>query len=262
MLIGGITVLSNIVGFGRQLVFAHTVSANCLGTAYATANQVPNIVYDIVIGGALTSVLVPVLAVPAARRLTAGRPGPGERPGRGGRGRRDQPDRLGPAQLDGAGARPGQPAHRRAVRPAGLAAAGRRAALQAPGHLHHQRAHAGRVRAADPALRPGRGAVRHPAGAPPVRLARAGPGAVQPGGHRYLRSLRPAQPRLPQPPGPDPHRRAAGAVHRHHGRGGRAGAHRARPGAPAAACGCGPRCASRPAWPAGSAAWPRSGWPR
>ncbi len=69
VLIGAITIVSNIVGFGRQLVFAHTVSATCLGTAYATANQVPNIIYDIVLGGALTSVLIPVLAGPAARRL-------------------------------------------------------------------------------------------------------------------------------------------------------------------------------------------------
>ena len=51
-----------MVGFGRQLVFAHTVGNHCLGTAYATANQVPNIVYDIVLGGALTSVVVPVLS--------------------------------------------------------------------------------------------------------------------------------------------------------------------------------------------------------
>jgi putative peptidoglycan lipid II flippase len=69
VLIGAITIVSNIVGFGRQLVFAHTVSATCLGTAYATANQVPNIIYDVVLGGALTSVLIPVLAGPAARRL-------------------------------------------------------------------------------------------------------------------------------------------------------------------------------------------------
>jgi len=70
--IGAITVVSNIIGFGRQLVFAHTVSATCLGTAYVTANQVPNIVYDVVVGGALTSALVPVLAGPAARRLGGG----------------------------------------------------------------------------------------------------------------------------------------------------------------------------------------------
>ena len=76
VLIGAITIVSNIVGFGRQLVFAHTVAATCLGTAYATANQVPNIIYDIVLGGALTSVLIPVLAGPAARRL-AEAPGAG-----------------------------------------------------------------------------------------------------------------------------------------------------------------------------------------
>jgi putative peptidoglycan lipid II flippase len=68
-LIGGITVIARVVGFGRQLVFAHTVGSHCLGTAYATANQVPNIIYDIVLGGALTSAVVPVLAGAAARRM-------------------------------------------------------------------------------------------------------------------------------------------------------------------------------------------------
>jgi putative peptidoglycan lipid II flippase len=76
VLIGAITVLARLVGFGRQLVFAHTVGNHCLGTAYATANQVPNIVYDIVLGGALTSAVVPVLAVAAAYRTAVGAPGP------------------------------------------------------------------------------------------------------------------------------------------------------------------------------------------
>jgi putative peptidoglycan lipid II flippase len=67
ILIGALTAAARIVGFGRQLVFAHTVGASCLGTAYTTANQVPNIIYDIVLGGALTSVMVPVLAGPAQR---------------------------------------------------------------------------------------------------------------------------------------------------------------------------------------------------
>ena len=67
-LIAGITVIARVVGFGRQLVFAHTVGSHCLGTAYATANQVPNIIYDIVLGGALTSAIVPVLAGAAALR--------------------------------------------------------------------------------------------------------------------------------------------------------------------------------------------------
>jgi putative peptidoglycan lipid II flippase len=68
VLIGAITVLARVVGFGRQLAFAHTVGSNCLGTAYATANQVPNVIYDIVLGGALTSVVVPVLAAATAGR--------------------------------------------------------------------------------------------------------------------------------------------------------------------------------------------------
>ena len=65
VLIGGITMLARVIGFGRQVVFAHTVQAQCLGTAYTTANMVPNIIYDIVMGGALTAVVVPVLAGPA-----------------------------------------------------------------------------------------------------------------------------------------------------------------------------------------------------
>jgi putative peptidoglycan lipid II flippase len=72
VLIGVITVAARVVGFGRQLAFAHTVGNTCLGTAYATGNQVPNIIYDIVLGGALTSAVVPVLAGPVTRRMSAG----------------------------------------------------------------------------------------------------------------------------------------------------------------------------------------------
>ncbi|MGH3157434.1 MAG: murein biosynthesis integral membrane protein MurJ, partial [Streptosporangiaceae bacterium] len=74
LLIGVITAVANVVGFGRQLVFAHTVGASSLGTVYATANQVPNIIYAIVLGGALTGMVVPVLAGPAlASTASAGR---------------------------------------------------------------------------------------------------------------------------------------------------------------------------------------------
>jgi peptidoglycan biosynthesis protein MviN/MurJ (putative lipid II flippase) len=76
VMIGVITVLARLVGFGRQVVFAHTVGTTCLGTAYTTANMVPNIIYDIVLGGALSSVVVPVLAGPAGASGAAGiRPG-------------------------------------------------------------------------------------------------------------------------------------------------------------------------------------------
>jgi putative peptidoglycan lipid II flippase len=68
VLIGAITMLARVIGFGRQVVFAHTVQASCLGTAYTTANMVPNIIYDIVMGGALTAVVVPVLAGPGLDR--------------------------------------------------------------------------------------------------------------------------------------------------------------------------------------------------
>jgi putative peptidoglycan lipid II flippase len=71
-MIGVITVLARLVGFGRQVVFAHTVGTTCLGTAYTTANMVPNIIYDIVLGGALSSVVVPVLAGPAGAMGTSG----------------------------------------------------------------------------------------------------------------------------------------------------------------------------------------------
>jgi putative peptidoglycan lipid II flippase len=70
LLIGALTAAARLIGFGRQLVFAHTVGDSCLGSAYTTANQVPNIIYDIVLGGALASIMVPVLAGPADRSGT------------------------------------------------------------------------------------------------------------------------------------------------------------------------------------------------
>ena len=67
MLIAGLTVLSRLFGLIRTLVFSQTVGAGCLGTAYVTASQVPNLVYELVLGGALTSAMVPVLARSAER---------------------------------------------------------------------------------------------------------------------------------------------------------------------------------------------------
>ncbi len=66
-LIAGLTLLSRMFGLGRVLVFSQTVGASCLGTAYVTANQVPSLVYELVLGGALTSAMIPVLARPAER---------------------------------------------------------------------------------------------------------------------------------------------------------------------------------------------------
>ena len=66
-LIAGLTIFSRILGLVRTLVFSQSIGASCLGTAYVTANQVPNLVYELVLGGALTSAMVPVLARSAER---------------------------------------------------------------------------------------------------------------------------------------------------------------------------------------------------
>ncbi|MCI0688257.1 MAG: hypothetical protein L0Y54_13630 [Sporichthyaceae bacterium] len=70
LLIAVVTALSRIAGFGRLVVFSRTVGPNCLGAAYTTANQVPNIVFEIVAGGALAGLVVPLVAP-----LLAGRTG-------------------------------------------------------------------------------------------------------------------------------------------------------------------------------------------
>jgi putative peptidoglycan lipid II flippase len=67
VVVAGLTVLSRLFGLGRTLVFSQTVGASCLGTAYVTANQVPNLVYELVLGGALTTAMIPVLARSAER---------------------------------------------------------------------------------------------------------------------------------------------------------------------------------------------------
>jgi putative peptidoglycan lipid II flippase len=66
-LIAGLTMLSRMLGLVRTLVFSQSIGASCLGTAYITANQVPNLIYELVLGGALTSAMVPVLARSAER---------------------------------------------------------------------------------------------------------------------------------------------------------------------------------------------------
>ncbi|ROO84108.1 putative peptidoglycan lipid II flippase [Actinocorallia herbida] len=66
-LIAVLTVLARIAGFGRTFVFSQTVGASCLSDVYFAANQIPNIMFEIVAGGALASMVVPVLAAPVER---------------------------------------------------------------------------------------------------------------------------------------------------------------------------------------------------
>jgi putative peptidoglycan lipid II flippase len=66
VLIACVTIAARLAGFARVVVFARIVGPSCLGDTYFTANTVPNIIFDIVAGGALSSLVVPVLAGPAA----------------------------------------------------------------------------------------------------------------------------------------------------------------------------------------------------
>ena len=62
-LIAVLTVLARLAGFGRTLAFTNTVGAGSTGDTYVAANTVPNIVFEVVAGGALAGLVVPMLAV-------------------------------------------------------------------------------------------------------------------------------------------------------------------------------------------------------
>ena len=69
-MIAAITLLSRLVGFVRWLVHSWMLEGgSATAGAYATANQVPNILFEVAAGGALASVVVPLLAAPLARSL-------------------------------------------------------------------------------------------------------------------------------------------------------------------------------------------------
>jgi putative peptidoglycan lipid II flippase len=62
LLISVLTLLSRLAGFGRTVVFTNAVGADSTGDVYQAANSVPNIVFEVVAGGALASLVVPMLA--------------------------------------------------------------------------------------------------------------------------------------------------------------------------------------------------------
>ena len=183
MLIAGLTIVSRILGLVRTLVFSQTIGATCLGTAYVTANQVPNLIYELVLGGALTSAMVPVLARSAERAAT--------RPGREGAGR---PDHLGAANLVRRHPGAAVPGHRGGRRAGRLAAqpGQRQRALPPRRHGQHHLQHARGVRPPGPAVRALGRAVRPAPGLPPVRRPGHRPGHLQPGPDRGLSLLRAA----------------------------------------------------------------------
>ena len=70
-----VTLASRAVGAARVAVLARTLGTSCVGDVYTAANAVPNVVFELVAGGALAALVVPVLAGPVAvgDRATASR---------------------------------------------------------------------------------------------------------------------------------------------------------------------------------------------
>ena len=68
-LIAAITVVTRLVGFGRWFAQSYALGQTATGTAYATANQMPNVFFEVVAGGALAGAVVPLLAGPLANDL-------------------------------------------------------------------------------------------------------------------------------------------------------------------------------------------------
>jgi len=61
------TLASRVTGFVRSAVLIYAIGTHDLANAYNLANTIPNIVYNLALGGILTSVVVPLL-VSAAKR--------------------------------------------------------------------------------------------------------------------------------------------------------------------------------------------------
>ena len=58
--VAGGTLLSRLTGFGRVLALVWAFHVTRLGDVYNIANTVPNILYDLVLGGVLSATLIPV----------------------------------------------------------------------------------------------------------------------------------------------------------------------------------------------------------
>jgi putative peptidoglycan lipid II flippase len=63
---------SRISGFVRSVVVLAALGAGLLGDAYQTANVLPNVVFDLVLGGVLSSVMVPLLVAARHEHTDAG----------------------------------------------------------------------------------------------------------------------------------------------------------------------------------------------
>ncbi|MDR0625837.1 MAG: hypothetical protein LBG11_01040, partial [Bifidobacteriaceae bacterium] len=71
-LIAIVTIAARLMGFIRWGVFSGAVGSTATGSAYTAANALPNVLFEVAVGGILASVAVPLLAAPLAKELKGG----------------------------------------------------------------------------------------------------------------------------------------------------------------------------------------------
>ncbi|MCP2267138.1 murein biosynthesis integral membrane protein MurJ [Promicromonospora thailandica] len=71
LLVTVVTLASRIVGFGRWLAQGAWLGSDGVGTVFNSANQLPNLLFEVAAGGALAGAVVPLLAGPLGRALVA-----------------------------------------------------------------------------------------------------------------------------------------------------------------------------------------------
>lgn len=67
LLVTVVTLASRVVGFGRWLAQGAWLGSDGVGTVFNSANQLPNLLFEVAAGGALAGAVVPLLAGPLAR---------------------------------------------------------------------------------------------------------------------------------------------------------------------------------------------------
>lgn len=67
LLVTVVTLASRIVGFGRWLGQGAWLGSEGIGTVFNSANQLPNLLFEVAAGGALAGAVVPLLAGPLSR---------------------------------------------------------------------------------------------------------------------------------------------------------------------------------------------------
>lgn len=70
--VAGGTLASRITGLARLVVFAAVIGQTALADAFDVGNNAPNVIYELLLGGTLTAVLVPLFVSQRERNDRAG----------------------------------------------------------------------------------------------------------------------------------------------------------------------------------------------